>query len=256
MASNLIINQVISSLEGNALINNWIREAAGNQSIDGCFIQQNFYLEGVKVSFEDYTKLISPIGSYQLVVRFGCDPSPEEGEYPFKCIMYTVDKNGKQVGDHFLVQEVLPKAIPATKPKQVSSITGEIPSVLALQWKRNWDNLFYLGSDQPSIHTSLFQVPSGQGTLRGFNYNIIEAVNTLFPKNDVRLQGVDQDDVEIRFLFTNHQTFSLGSRFGLDTFGLLMVAGKYVESQNEREPLFEPLSAFYDLGSPCPNTCP
>lgn len=263
-----LVNRYIEdSKEEETLTKRWV-EIAGPDESDNLY-QYFKYTEletgdetldpvvGLRLDYKDYMDMIGTIGNKQLFIQFGLT------ETNFCCVLFT-KSDTKRLDESFLV--TTPVFLSEIEKKQGEmqsdsnsldlsiAATGSIPKQVVTQWVKNWVNEL----KDKTVMDSLFRTPESDNkeVLKGFAFDIGESINVLFNQ----IPDSSKDVSEVVILFTNHHS-GRRDNTAMNTFGLVLIAcaknnethssGKEEENQH-----LEIVGAFFDLGTPCPPTCP
>jgi hypothetical protein len=206
----------------------------------------DFFKSGEKLLLGDFfdssdmETLFSTAGITTVKVRLGY----EKDKNAFKVILFGVDSVGEMLTPYY-----------AHTPGDFREIGGggpggNVPDVLANQWKKYWADLGYAGD----ITNQRFM--THYGFLNGYNYPVKELINALF-----KFKKLPQ--IYIGFVLHKYYPVDRSDVSAVDkpeavyTFGLLFQAVSTNNSGGtEKEDVTgESDSSYYDLSAPCPRTC-
>ncbi|WP_353719122.1 hypothetical protein [Dyadobacter sp. 676] len=185
---------------------------------------------------DDFETLVSTPGINVIKVRFGFDTEQQQ----FKLVLFGVDNAGQIITPYYA-------HTPADFREQGDDGPGgNVPDVLARQWKRYWVEKGHAND----ITSPLFR--SQYGFLNGYNYPVKELLSALFKYKIMP---------RIYISFVLHRYFPVvgdGSARDLGasyTFGLLFQAIPAQEGDKSGVLGTDADSGYYDLSAPCPRTC-
>lgn len=193
-------------------------------------------LYGYKTSFETYTCFIGAPGVVTYKVRYAYDAGASG--FKFKFVIFGVDNTGERITAYFSPET------PITTPVMLNVLgdgyTAVVSQQLAETWLANWDNTEVKSSDyfKVTIYQQHDEPSSYQDVLRGYNFSAEDFTQVL------ETEGHVIKDVGV--LCVLHDFFPPGGTTVERIFGNLL-ASFDVDHQV--------ISNFYDLSSPCPNTC-
>ncbi|MGB0524446.1 MAG: hypothetical protein ACPGJS_15855 [Flammeovirgaceae bacterium] len=283
-------NRIISERTARTLQENWVANVNSSDDLHNSFI---FNKDGIKkaagfmMAQEKFIDIISPIGAYQLCVRFGHYlKEKDQSTISFCCILYSTDRQNRVVSDYWLISSPIyyKDGIEYCKDGikteiingQSAILRGVIPSQLARIWLEKW----YCEIKNPPLSSSLFVLPSNKGVLQGFTIDIKNLLLALYPISE----SYNRNIKNIYILFTNHETGhsnTLENNLHFqDTFGVLFSSSENPE--NDSPPTIPPIqtlssvfttikddesdesidsneyavSTFFNMTAPCPDTCP
>ncbi|MEL6534311.1 MAG: hypothetical protein AAFQ98_02805 [Bacteroidota bacterium] len=207
---------------------------------------------GLNMEFEQYVSAISPVGSKQLCIRMGC-ATPKGGQ--FGLILYPVNNNQQRSGNYYLITQSMYRPIDTLPTRGIIHVTpgNRLPDQLGELWRLDWNDALFTHTLTPAC----FTLPVSQKLIRGYNYQLQEIIDTLFPPAD-HPSGVVS---HVYFILARHGHDPFGTESSSGCFGLVLLSGSQPpdelfnpEISDSRESGFR--GSFYDLGSPCPDTCP
>ena len=277
-------NTIITATEARYLMNNWLRITETDENLFRLFHMPSQGPEktdtggqvclGFYLTYHEYVQQISGIGAYRFCIRIGHDFDGQA------CclIVFCVDKRNNLTSDYLRVNNAinigyknakhLTHAFVTGKPTPQSTAAGMVPLQLVDTWIGSWIS----GLANKRIPENTFRIPSSLKVLKGYTYQINEVIDALFTNGTV----VQVSRVNI--FFTSHATqvateansksvylpskgsfgFLLASSIPID----LRTTVGHAQNPDQSLTLFEEVienqmvSTFFDIGSPCPDTCP
>jgi hypothetical protein len=201
----------------------------------GFFKSEGKLLLGDFFDSTDLEALVSTPGISVIKVRFGFETELQK----FKLVLFGVDSAGQ------IITPFYAHAPEDFREADDDGPGGNVPDVLAKQWKKYWVEKGEAGD----ITSPLFR--SQYGFLNGYNYPVKELISALF--------GFKQmPRFYIRFVL--HRYFPFVNEVAVKapeasyTFGLMFQAIPD-KSGADSALTIDPDSGYYDLSAPCPRTC-
>lgn len=202
-------------------------------------------IRGLTLSYQDYAALMV-VGATQLCIRFGYDGA--EAKNKLVAILFALDAKGRRVSQYLKVAETIDTHQPTVDE-------GELPDQLAYSWIDNWS--YCLSSRY--LDMQYFEVPGLEDVyqnqedriIRGYNFKIQETVDALFPIGG----GAVVDKMNILFALHGAPHGDQEAPDTSCTFGVILHA-HYKNDENPEYGYGEDGSGYYDIATPCPDTCP